>query len=101
MSAMDAALSILQTLQNRFWLSSKFTPIVEDEYMDDGTVYEEYAKDAPFVGQRHDCPPPSFCVGYDVYARYFLSVRSTNGNLRPFWVAHIINDPNLDCGHDD
>jgi hypothetical protein len=52
--------------------------------MDDGTVREEYAEDAPFVGRRRDRPPPSFRVGRDVYAGYFLAVRSTDGDLRPF-----------------
>jgi hypothetical protein len=63
MSAMDAAISVLQTLQNGFWPSSRFVPTVEDEYMDDGIVRKEYAEDAPFVGRRRDCPPPSFPVG--------------------------------------
>ena len=52
--------------------------------MDDGTLHEEYAKDAPFVGCRHNCPPPSFHVGRDVYVGYFLVVRSIDGALRPF-----------------
>lgn len=69
--------------------------------MDDGTVCEEYAEDAPFVGRRRDRPPPSFCVGRDVYARYFLAVRSTDGDLRPFWVARAVSNPNPDPGHRD
>jgi hypothetical protein len=83
-SAMDAGISVLQTLQNGFWPSSRFAPTIEDEYMDDGTVRKEYAEDAPFVGRRRDRPPPSFHVGRDVYAGYFLAVRSTDGDLRPF-----------------
>jgi hypothetical protein len=98
-STMDAAISVLQTLQNRIWPSSRFAPIVEDEYIGDGTVREEYAEDAPFVGRRHDRPPPSFHVGRDVYAGYFLAVRSTDGNLSPFWVARAISNPNPDPGH--
>jgi hypothetical protein len=57
---------------------------VEDEYMDDGIVREEYAEDALFVGCRRDRPSPSFRVGRDVYGGYFLAVQSTNGDLRPF-----------------
>jgi hypothetical protein len=91
---MDAAISVPQTLQNGFWPSSRFAPAVEDEYMDDGTVRKEYAEDAPFVGCRRDRPPPSFHVGRDVYARYFLVVRLTDGDLRPFWVAHAVSNPN-------
>ena len=87
---MDAAISVPRTLQNGFWPSSRFAPTIEDEYMDDGIVHEEYAKDALFVGRRHDCPLPSFRVDYDIYAGYFLAVRSTNGNLHPFWVARVV-----------
>jgi hypothetical protein len=93
-STMDATTSVLQTLQNGFWPTSRFVPIVEDEYMDDGTVCEEYAKDALFVGRTRDRPPPSFRVGRDIYARYFLVVRLTDGDLRPFWVAHAVSNPN-------
>jgi hypothetical protein len=100
-SAMDAAISVPQTLQNGFWPSSRFAPTVEDEYMDDDTVREEYAEDALFVGRRRDRPPPSFRVGRDVYAGYFLAVRSTDGDLRPFWVARVVSNPNPDPGHRD
>ena len=84
MSTMDAMISIPQTLQNGFWSSSRFVPTIEDEYMDDGTLLEEYVEDAPFVGCRHDRPPPSFHVSCDVYARYFLAVQLINGDLHPF-----------------
>jgi hypothetical protein len=67
--------------------------------MDDGTIHEEYAEDAPFVGCRCDRPAPSFRVGQDVYARYFIAVRSADGDLRPFWVARAVIYPNLDSGH--
>jgi hypothetical protein len=71
--------------------------------MDDGTVREEYAEDAPFVGRRCDRPLPSFRVGHDVYAGYFLTVRSVDGDLHPFWVARAVSNPNPDPdpGHRD
>jgi hypothetical protein len=68
---MDAAISVPQTLQNGFWPSSRFAPTVEDKYMDDGIVREEYAEDAPFVGRRHD-RPPSFCVAVMYMLHTFL-----------------------------
>ena len=52
--------------------------------MDYSTLREEHAKDAPFMERRYDRPPPSFHVGRDIYTRYFLVVRSTNGDLCPF-----------------
>ena len=67
--------------------------------MDDDTVREEYAKDAPFVGCRHDHLLPSFCAGHDIYARYFLAVQLTDGSLRPFWVACAVSNLNPDLGH--
>ena len=100
-SAIDATISVLRTLQNGFWLSSRFAPTVEDKYIDDDTVRKEYAKDALFVGHRHDHPPPSFRVGRDIYVGYFLAVQSTNGNLRPFWVACIVSNPSPDPDHRD
>jgi hypothetical protein len=67
--------------------------------MDNGRIREEYAEDAPFVGRRRDCPPPSFCIGRDDFARYFLAVRPADGDLRPFWVARAVSNPNLNPGH--
>jgi hypothetical protein len=82
-------------------LPSRFPPTAEDEYMNDGTMREEYAEDALFVGRRRERPPPSFRVGRDVYAGYFLVVRSTDGDLCPFWVARAVSNPNPDPGHRD
>jgi hypothetical protein len=86
-SAMASEISVLKKLQNGFWPSSRSGPTVEDEYMDDGTIHEEYAEDAPFVGRRRDSLPPSFRVGRDVFVGYFLAVRPADGDLRSFWVA--------------
>jgi hypothetical protein len=88
-------------LTERILAIFKICAYFEYEYMDDGIVREEYAEDAPFVGRRRDRPPPSFRVGPDVYAGYFLAVRSTDGDLRPFWVARAISNPNPDPGHHD
>jgi hypothetical protein len=49
-STMVSKISVLQTLQNVFWPSSRFDPAVKDKFMDDGIVYEEYTEDAPFDG---------------------------------------------------
>jgi hypothetical protein len=67
--------------------------------MDDGTIHEEYDEDVPFVEQRHDCPPPSFRVGRDVFVGYFLAVRPTDGDLCLFWVGRAVSNPNPDRGH--
>jgi hypothetical protein len=83
-SAMASDISISETLRGGFWPSSRFGLDVEDEFMDDSTVREEYAEDASFMGRRRNRPAPSFHVGRDVYARYFIAVRSADGDLRPF-----------------
>jgi hypothetical protein len=96
---MASEISVSETLRGGFWPSSRFGLDVEDEFMDDGTVREEYAEDAPFVGRRHDRPAPSFRVGRDVYAGYFITVCSTDGDLRPFWVARAVTNPSPNLGH--
>jgi hypothetical protein len=53
-SAMDSPILITNTLQNRFWPSSRFGPSIEDEFHDDNTIYEKYTEDAPFVGHRRN-----------------------------------------------
>jgi hypothetical protein len=48
-STMALDISVSKTLCGGFWPSSRFGLDVEDEFMDDGTVHEEYTEDAPFV----------------------------------------------------
>ena len=67
--------------------------------MDDGIVREEYTKDAPFVGRRCNRPTPSFHVGCDVFARCFIAVCSTDGNMRAFWVARVVTNLSQNPGH--
>ena len=47
-----------ETLRDRFWPNSMILNEEEDQYLDDGTICEEFAEDAPFVGRRHDRPQP-------------------------------------------
>ena len=84
----------------------------EDQYLDDGTMREEFAENAPFVGRSRDCPQPSFLVGRgrdcpqpsfhvgrDIFAGYFIVVRLADEDLRPFWLARALTNPNPDPGH--
>jgi hypothetical protein len=48
--------------------------------MDHGKLREEFGVDAPFVERRHDRPAPSFKVGRDVYAGYFVVLRPSDGD---------------------
>ena len=84
---------VLETLRGGFWPSFRFSLDVEDEFLNVSIVLEEYAEDAPFVGHRHDRPAPSFHVGRDVYARYFIAVCYVDGDLRPFWIARAVTNP--------
>jgi hypothetical protein len=76
-STMASQISIPETLQNGFWPSSRLSPAIEDEFMDDNSVREEYAEDIPFMGSRRNCLPPSF-------AKYFLALHFADGDLHPF-----------------
>jgi hypothetical protein len=67
--------------------------------MDDGTILEEYVEDEPFVERRCDCPLPSFRVGRDLFAGYFLIVRPVDGDLRLFWLARAVSNLNPDPNH--
>ena len=98
-AALDAPLLVRDTLQYGFWPASRITTDVEDQMEDDGTVREEYAKDIPFIGRRHDRPRPSFRVGCDVYVGYFVVVCLAQDDPKPFWLARAIINPNLDPGH--
>ena len=86
-------------MHDGFWPNSMISNEEEDEYLDDGMVREEFAEDVPFVGRRRDRPQPSFRVGRDVFASYFVVVRPANGDLRPFWLARALTNPTQDPGH--
>ena len=79
-------------LHDRFWPINWIASIVEDEFIEDGSVYEEYDKDDHFVGQRRDCPAPSFQVLYDLYEGYFVALRPADGNGHPVWIAWAKSD---------
>jgi hypothetical protein len=64
MSAMDAAISVPQTLQNGFWPSSRFAPTVEDEYI---WITAQCAKNTPKMPRLWD-------VGMIVLRHHFVSV---------------------------
>jgi len=86
-SAFNASLLAQETLQDGFWPQSQISEEVEDQYLDDGQLREEFTEDAPFIGRRRDRLAPSFCVGRDVYAGYFVGGRPADGDLHPFWLA--------------
>ena len=88
-----------ETLRNGFWPNSMILNEEEDQYLNDGTVREEFAEDAPFVGRRRDCPQPSFRIARDVFAGYFIVVRPADEDLRPFWLARALTNPNPDPEH--
>ena len=98
-SALNAPFVAQETLRDGFWPQSQIVEGIEDQYLDDGQMREEFAKDAPFVGCRHDRPTPSFRIGRDVYVGYFVAVRPANGDLRPFCLARALTNPNPDPGH--
>ena len=98
-TALDMPLENRLLYERDFGQHSRYAPSIVDEYEMDGTLREEYAEDAPFIGQRRHCPPPSFRVGRDVYEGYVLAVRPADGDLRPFWIALALTNPHPDREH--
>jgi len=50
-TALDMPLEESPSLRQGFWPQSRYAPSVVDEYELDGTLREEYAEDASFIGQ--------------------------------------------------
>ena len=58
-AALDLPLPIEEYLKDGFWPRSRFIPETQ-EFQEDGTLREEFARDAPHVGYRGDRPMESF-----------------------------------------
>ena len=54
-AALDLPLPIEENLKDGFWPRSRFIPETE-QFQEDGTLREEFARDAPHVGCRRDRP---------------------------------------------
>ena len=81
---MDLPLPIEECLKDGFSPRIRFIPEAQ-QFQEDGTLREEFARDAPHVGHRGDRPMESFRVARDVYAGYFLTIRPANeGTSHPF-----------------
>ena len=58
-------------LRDGFWPSTQIEATVEDQYVEDGGIREEFADDEAFVGQLRDRPLQSFRVGRNLFEGYF------------------------------
>ena len=81
------------SLQDGFWPATRIAHALQDEFTAAGDYREEYAEDDHFVGQRRDRPEPSFRVGCDVFAGYFVALRPCDSDERPVWIARATSDP--------
>jgi hypothetical protein len=54
-------------LRDGFWLVTQFASILEDWFIEDGSVCKEHDEDDHFVGHRRDRPAPLFWVLLDLY----------------------------------
>ena len=97
--ALDAPLQMHEALLDGFWLASRIAPDETDRMQKDGTLREEDAEDAPFVGRRRDRPRPSFRVNRDTHVGSFIVVRPADGDPKPFWLARAITAPSPDPWH--
>jgi hypothetical protein len=77
-------LIVSRSLRNGFWPKPRISSIVEDRFIDNNELREEFGVDALFVGRWRDKPTPSFRVGRDVYACYFVVLHPSDGDNRPF-----------------
>ena len=98
-TALDVALEPREGLLQGFWPASRIIHDESDRMRRDGTLQEEDAEDAPFVGRKRDRPRASFRVNRDTFAGYFVAVRPADGDARPFWLARAITNPSPDPGH--
>ena len=67
-------------LLDGFWPASRIAPREIDRMQRDGTLREEDAEDAPFVGRRRDHPRPSFRVNRDTHVGSFIVVHPADGD---------------------
>jgi hypothetical protein len=91
--AMTLPMDTPSILEDGYWPTTRIAHAMEDEFTAAGDHREEYAADDHFVGQRRDRPEPSFRVGRDVYAGYFVALRPCDGDERPVWIARATSDP--------
>ena len=59
-AALDLPLPVKESLKDGFWPRSRFIPSTVDQFQEDGTLHEEFARDVPHVGRRRDRPAESF-----------------------------------------
>ena len=87
-TALDEYLPSEDHLRNGFWPMTRIAPSEVDQFQADGTVQEEFARDAPHVSRKRDRPEESFRVGRDVHAGYFLAIRPPDKESeQPVWIA--------------
>ena len=98
--ALDEPLPSEDRLRNGFWPMTRIALSEVDQFQVDGTLREEFARDAPHVGRRCDHPGESFCVDRDVYAGYLLAIRPPDEESeQPVWIARAITAPHSDPEH--
>lgn len=98
-AALDASIEPRESLVDGFWPASRIVLDEVDFMHGDGTLQEEDAEDAPFVGRIRDRPRASFRVNRDTFAGYFVVVRPAEGDPRPLWLARALTNPSPDPGH--
>ena len=97
--ALGKPMELESHFKNGFWPQFRVSIFVVDQYEDDGVLHEDFAQDAPYIGQRLHLPAESFCVARDVYARYFIVVRPADNDPKSFWLARALTNPSADSNH--
>ena len=93
--ALDEPITPSNDLKEGFWPTMRMEANVADQTAEDGEEREEFGEDDPSVGPLNGRPQPSFKVGRDVQEGYFVSIRPTDGETQPMWIARALSNP--DC----
>jgi len=86
---------VREALLDGFWPALRVIHDKADQRQRDGTMHEGDAEDAPFVRHKHDCLCGSFHVNRDTFASYFVVMCPTNRDIKSFWLARAITNPDL------
>lgn len=60
MDALVLPVEVVALLRDELQPITQFGSVLEDQFLEDGSIWKEHNEDDYFVGQRQDCPAPSF-----------------------------------------
>ena len=92
--ALHERIEPLTFLRDGFWRSPQIEATMEDLYVEECGIREEFVGHEAFVGQLRDRPLQSFRVDRDLFARYYVAIRLADGDTGQIWIARALSNPN-------